>query len=37
MCGSLTFIYYIITGVQFWMPDYMINELGIDEQTVLIA
>lgn len=37
MCGSLTFIYYIITGVQFWLPDYMINELNANEKSVLIA
>lgn len=29
ICTSLTFMYFIITGIQFWVSDYLIGELKV--------
>ena len=34
---SVTFLYYIITGIQYWVSDYMILELKQEEATVFIC
>lgn len=36
MCLTLTVLYYVITGIQFWMSDYYITQLKIDKKTVFI-
>lgn len=37
LCISLTGLYYIITGIQYWVTDYLIYELGVDETKVFIS
>lgn len=34
MCMSVTCLYFVVTGIQFWFSDYMITEMGIDKQVV---
>lgn len=34
---SVTFLYYIITGLQYWMTDYMLEVLKQEESTVFIS
>lgn len=31
---SVTCLYFVVTGIQFWFSDYMITEMGIDKQVV---
>jgi len=37
LCLALTFLYYIITGIQFWISDYWINTLKVPEEVVFIS
>ena len=37
MLASLTLLYYIIAGIQYWISDYMITVLGQDETVVFTA
>lgn len=34
MCGALTFLYYLLAGVQYWISDYLITVLKQDEEIV---
>lgn len=34
MCGSITCLYFVVTGIQFWFSDYMITEMGVDKSVV---
>ena len=34
---AITFIYFILTGIQFWVTDYLITTLDMDEGSVHIA
>jgi len=36
-CACLTGIFYILTGIQYWVSDYMINEMGQPESKVFIT
>lgn len=36
-CISLTFLYFVITGIQFWVSDYLITDLKVNENTVFIT
>ena len=29
LCLSLTFLYFIVTGIQYWTPDYLMNVLDV--------
>ena len=29
MCGGMTCLYYIATGIQYWITDYFIIELKV--------
>lgn len=29
LCGTLTGLYYVIAGIQYWMPDYLKAILGL--------
>jgi sugar phosphate permease len=35
--ASISFLYYIITGIQYWVSDYMIRILGQSKGVVFIA
>lgn len=37
LCISLTFLYFIITGIQFWVSDYLIIVLKAKKETVFIT
>mmetsp|Transcript_16621 Transcript_16621/g.28326 ORF Transcript_16621/g.28326 Transcript_16621/m.28326 type:complete len:236 (+) Transcript_16621:1764-2471(+) len=37
LCISLTGLYWVITGIQYWMSDYMITQIKIDPHTVFIG
>ena len=37
LCASLTGLYYIITGIQYWISDYWIVILKVPETTVFIC
>ena len=37
LCASLTGLYYIITGIQYWISDYWITTLKVPETTVFIC
>ena len=37
MMLSITFLFYIITGIQYWVSDYLVSELKISEKTVFIT
>ena len=30
LCASLTFLYYVVTGIQYWVPAYMMKVLDIE-------
>ena len=32
MCSSLTVLYFVITGIQFWFSDYLITVLKISKK-----
>jgi len=34
---SLTFLYFIITGIQYWVSDYLITTLKVEERVVFIT
>eukprot|EP00356_Strombidium_inclinatum_P010672 CAMPEP_0170481786 /NCGR_PEP_ID=MMETSP0208-20121228/2090_1 /TAXON_ID=197538 /ORGANISM="Strombidium inclinatum, Strain S3" /LENGTH=278 /DNA_ID=CAMNT_0010754551 /DNA_START=1189 /DNA_END=2024 /DNA_ORIENTATION=- len=36
LCLSLTGLYFVVTGVQYWTADYFKNILGVDEHTASI-
>ena len=33
-CSGLTGLYFVVTGVQYWTPDYLKNIIGQDEAIV---
>lgn len=33
---SLTGLYFVVTGIQYWTPDYLKNVLDIDSHTISI-
>lgn len=33
LCFSLTGLYFVVTGVQYWIPDYLQNEIGVSAHT----
>ena len=33
---SLTGLFYVVTGIQYWLPDYIQNVLQIDAHTATI-
>jgi sugar phosphate permease len=35
--AAMTLLFFIITGVQYWLTDYMINYLHFEESTVFIS
>lgn len=37
MCLALTVLYFVITGIQFWMSDYFITELKVKKETIFFA
>ena len=37
LCVSLTGLYFIITGIQYWVSDYLITEIGQSESVVFIS
>ena len=37
MCFALDGLYFIITGIQYWLSDYMIKHMGIPETTVFVS
>jgi sugar phosphate permease len=36
LCMSLTGLFFVVTGIQYWTPDYLKNVLNQDDQTVSI-
>lgn len=36
MCFSATFLYFVVTGVQFWFSDFMIQVQGLKKEYVFI-
>lgn len=34
---SITFLYWVLTGIQYWFSDYLITELKADPNTVYIS
>ena len=34
LCMSLTGLFLVVTGIQYWTPDYLKNVLNQDDQTV---
>jgi sugar phosphate permease len=30
ICGGITLLYYLVTGIQYWISDYMITTLKTD-------
>ena len=36
LCLSLSGLYFVVTGVQYWTPDYLQNVLKVEESTVNI-
>ena len=36
MCGGMTCLYYVATGVMYWVTDYLITELKHDKSEVFI-
>lgn len=37
LCGSLTSLYYILTGIQYWGSDYLIQHINAPKNDVFIA
>lgn len=37
MIFALTVMYFVLCNIQFWISDYMVTEVGIDENTVVIS
>lgn len=37
ICVALSFLYFIITGIQYWVSDYLMTTLSIPETTVFIS
>ena len=36
LCLGLTLLFFVITGLQYWTPDYLKNILNVDDHTVSI-
>ena len=36
LCLALSGLYFVVTGIQFWAPDYLKSIIGVDEQSVSI-
>jgi sugar phosphate permease len=36
LCLSLTGLYYVVTGIQYWTPDYLKNVLKVSDHTISI-
>jgi sugar phosphate permease len=34
---SITFLYWVLTGIQYWFSDYLITELKVKPSTVFIS
>ena len=34
---SITFLYWVLTGIQYWFSDYLITELKAESSTVFIS
>lgn len=34
---ALAFLYFVVTGIQFWITDYLVTQLGADPPSVVIA
>jgi sugar phosphate permease len=34
---AISSLYFIITGIQFWVSDYLMNVLNVSQETVFIA
>ena len=34
MCGALTALFFVLTGVQFWFSDYLITVMKVNPSTV---
>lgn len=37
ICAGITLLYYIVTGIQYWISDYMITTLKVNDSTVFIS
>lgn len=37
LCLALTFLYFVITGIQYWVSDYLITELKQEEKMVFVT
>lgn len=37
ICGGITLLYYVVTGIQYWISDYMITTLKADETAVFVS
>ena len=37
ICMGLTAIYFIVTGIQYWISDYLITTLKFPESTVYVS
>jgi len=36
LCGALTGLYFVVTGIQYWTPDYLENVMHQEKTTVSI-
>ena len=34
---SITFLYWVLTGIQYWFSDYLITEIKADPEIVYIS
>lgn len=37
MIMSITFLYWVLTGIQYWFSDYLITEIKADPEIVYIS
>ena len=37
LCASLTGLYWVLTGIQYWGSDYLITQINVDKGTVFIG
>ena len=37
ICAAITLLYYLVTGIQYWISDYMITTLKVEEAKVFVS
>ena len=37
LCGSISGLFFVITGIQYWITDYLINRIKQPESTVFVT